>query len=259
MSAALKFGTDVKKPHRAYGKGKDGAPRASVTTIIKATCGWATPGLMWWSATEAAKRTAELMRQGVDLDEAIERGRKALVAIRERAADAGTRAHEMIEDFLRHGIVPAAPDPWGDDDIDEIEARAARAFWKFYAWWPTSGLEVEAIELPLIDEKLDYAGTIDYLFRRKSTGRRVVADIKSGRVHDEVVVQLGGYATLGEAHAIHIDEGLVVHVPVTDEPLTPIEVPEHQLQQGAHAFGCFFMIFRARKALSLNFVTGGTP
>jgi CRISPR/Cas system-associated exonuclease Cas4 (RecB family) len=203
---------------------------------------------------------ARLVAQGVAHEEAVARGRKAHVATRDRAANVGILAHDMMADYLSHNIIPAAPSPWDDTDEDETRRRARKAFEKFLAWFSTGEYEVVLVEAPFIDEKLGYGGTVDAVFRRKRDGKLILVDFKTGKVHDEVILQLGGYSMLMTHHGMTPDEGLVVHVPVDeDEPLRAIPVTRRQLEQGACAFGCFFMVHKARKNLSLNVSTRGVP
>lgn len=234
-------------PRRAYG----GLP--SVTSVIGAIL--AKPALTFWAAGVAARAAVDGVLAGGAPDEVVERARKAHLTVRDNAAAAGTRAHEMVEDYLRTGEVPAEPDIF---EADDVEILAHAAFSKFLRWWPTSGYSVELLETPFIDEACGFAGTIDFLLRRNSDGALLIADLKTSKgVYDETVVQLGGYALLLSKHGVNVAEGLIVHCPVQG-PLSAIPVSTQQLITGSSIFAALFCVFKARTGIKLDLDTEGS-
>jgi len=227
----------AKKVRRDY-RDANGKRLPGVTTIMGETLGWSRAALMKWAWEQGCK--------GVDFR-----------ITRDDAAAAGTLAHEYVEAFLRTG---ARPEPPMFDEELEVERKARKAFERFAVWWPTAGLEVVGLEMPLVDEKFGYGGTIDQLFRRKSDGALILGDLKTGRsVYDESIVQMGAYSMLLDLHGHRVEEALVLHFPVEgDAHVAPI--PKKVLELGAGAFGSLLCIYKTRPLMKLNLDSlGGVP
>jgi hypothetical protein len=246
-----------KKVRRDYGKDTDGKKRPGVTTVLGSTLGWSKDGLMFWAAKEAAKAAAQFILDGASFDEAVDRARKAHLTVRDAAADAGTLAHVYVEEYLRSGALP--PEDLFNEE-DETQKKARAAFGRFAKWWPTSGYEVVALELALVDETNQYGGTVDQVLRRKSDGAIIVGDLKTGKsVYDDVVMQLGAYALLLDLHGHHVVGGLIIHSPVEGE-LSAVVVEQKTLKVGAGAFAALLCVHKSRAHMKLNLDSkGGVP
>jgi hypothetical protein len=114
--------------------------------------------------------------------------------------------------------------------------------------------EVVHLEHAMTDVAAGYGGTIDIVFRRRSDGVIIVADLKTGKgIYDETVVQLGAYSLLirnvaGMSPPI---EGLIIHDPVGDEPMRVVPISSEMLTLGAQAFASLLFVYQSRKSFAL--------
>jgi predicted RecB family nuclease len=110
--------------------------------------------------------------------------------VRDEAADAGSFAHDWIEDTIHERPLTEFPHA-----APELLARAQTAVDAFKRWRDQVKLEVVETEVPLISELHRFGGTFDAIFR--IGGELHLGDWKSGnRIYPEHVVQLGGYSLL---------------------------------------------------------------
>lgn len=148
----------------------DGTTRVpSVTTILGRfkECG----GLMHW-AWQCGK-------DGIDYREA-----------RDKAADAGTLAHEMVD-----GWVHKRPALVHDVPLDVLD-KAAKAFEAFLEWARQTQLVVTHTEMPLVSEKYKFGGTFDAIL---VNNKRSMGDWKSSNaVYGEYLAQVAAYGILWE-------------------------------------------------------------
>ena len=112
---------------------------------------------------------------------------------RDQAAATGTAVHAAIEEFVCYG---GFGEPSFDAlDTDEQKHQATLAFRAFMDWYLSTSPVITHAETPLVNERLQVAGTIDaigYL-----DGKRTLFDWKtSNGVYGGHVVQVGGYGTL---------------------------------------------------------------
>lgn len=131
---------------------------------------------------------------------------------RDRAADAGTCVHEMIEADWRGKLF--------DRTLYKPEAlkKADHAFLGYLEWKDQTKLNVVKGELPLVSEVYKFGGTMDALMIRD---RLVMGDWKtSNGIYAEHVIQVaGGYSILWNEH-------------FPDQPLDGVQIlrfskPEH--------------------------------
>lgn len=147
----------------------DGKRVPGVTTIISrfkpAT------GLIHWA-----------WQQGLD--------RKDYRETRDKAADAGTIAHDLVEkDIYGEEINPDQYNP-------ELLDKAYGAFKAYKEWKDQTNLEVAESEVSLLSRVYSFGGTLDALFVR---GNLALGDWKtSNAVYADYLVQLGAYAILWE-------------------------------------------------------------
>lgn len=234
--------TKKSRPRRQYGLADDGRKIVSVTEVLG---NLGKPGLMWWAAEEAAKACASFLREGLSDEEAIERARKSFNKTKDRAAEAGTIAHGMMERFLLGEDAEAGVDAFGDAGTLE---KARAAFARFAAWWPASGYTLHLVEEQLVDKVRGYGGTVDMVLRDAS-GTLVVADLKTGKgVYSETVFQLAGYRQLlRDVSGLVIERGLVVHCPVEGE-LGLHEVESDALAAGERVFNALLIVEKTKDA-----------
>jgi hypothetical protein len=145
----------------------DGLRIPSVTTVISRFKN-ADPLLYWaWN----------LGREGKDFREE-----------RQRAADAGTVAHEMLECFIRGRAFDPTPYPL------EALAKAENAFCAFRRWADQSRLKPEKTELSLVSRRWKFGGTLDSI---QIDGQIRLFDWKcANAVWPEYLLQLAAYGAL---------------------------------------------------------------
>lgn len=107
---------------------------------------------------------------------------------RDKAADAGTVAHDMVE----ADIYGAVFDPTGIDL--ETVAKADGAFQAYKTWKTQTNLQVAEAELSLISKTHRFGGTIDALFVQ---GELALGDWKtSNAIYADYLIQLAAYKIL---------------------------------------------------------------
>lgn len=140
------------------------------TTIIGNNLGWGKQPLIIWANKEGL--------EGRSYRESLQ-----------RAADAGTAAHSMIESDI-NGI-PFDPSPYPPD----ILSKAENCFLNYLEWKDTVAFRPVHTELSLVSEEYQYGGTLDCVAEIK--GRLALFDWKSSNgVHQEYLIQLGAYGHL---------------------------------------------------------------
>ena len=159
-------------PHPKEGYSlKDGTKVPSVTELLKfKDCG----GLMWWSWNEGIN--------GRDY-------RKT----RDKAADAGTLGHAMIEAWAKGGTIEDIIGP------EEELAKARGGFKSFLRWAELTNLKIVKQEVILVSEKHRFAGCLDTTLAITVDGQLSLGDWKfAGSIFGEYLMQLAGYAILWE-------------------------------------------------------------
>lgn len=148
---------------------EDGVKRVSVTTVNR-YIGVGTEALIDWSARVEKAATLEAVRlvyawagSGIGPDEFIQMieshmgEAKAHVREKEKAADIGSQAHQMIQWVLRGEVgLPQGDRPFMSDP-------AELAFMAWEDWWKKSGLVAVRVEQPLWNHEHGYAGQVDLI------------------------------------------------------------------------------------------------
>jgi len=166
-------------------------------------------GLMYWAW--------DCGRQGIDYREA-----------RDKAADAGTIAHAMVECDIKGEQFNR--EPWANDLLE----RADSAFAAYQEWRKQSRLEPIASELALVSEAYRFGGTIDLVFR-DATGRTMMADIKtSNALYYDHLVQVAAYAILWDEHH-------------PDDPITEFHILRFAKEHADFAHHRFSQLASARR------------
>jgi hypothetical protein len=113
---------------------------------------------------------------------------------RDKAADAGSCCHEMIDCHLHNRTFMSAE--WQSVAI----LKAEHAFLAYLAWVEQSSMSVEASEISLVSEKYQFGGTFDAVMLKG--GQLVLLDYKtSSGIYADMLVQVaGGYSILWEEH-----------------------------------------------------------
>lgn len=138
------------------------------------------------------KESGALMFWAYKQGQRAERGEiDSLYDDRDKAAESGTLAHEMVEAYL-HGH------EWTDPtDVDaEIVAEASRAFDSFLSWWNQSNIEIIDQEMQLLSEAHQFGGCPDAIGKMPD-GRLCLVDWKtSSGVYTDYLLQLAAYKIL---------------------------------------------------------------
>lgn len=118
-----------------------------------------------------------------------------------KAAEAGTIAHDMIEQNLLNSrlYLPGEPLPETAANADaDTTAKARNSFAQFLKWNAQTKLRVIQTEKSLVSEKYKYGGTWDGI-GRDVDGKLVLIDWKtSNAVYGDYLYQLAAYAILIE-------------------------------------------------------------
>ena len=176
----------------------------SVTTVLSRYK--ESGALMYWSWNEG--------REGRDFRDT-----------KQKAADAGTLAHAMVEANIKGRPV----------DLDkfpgltlETRSNATHAFRAYLEWKERVHLKVEHTEMPLVSEKHLFGGTLDAMF---VTGKLVLGDWKtSGGIYTDMLVQVaGGYSLLWQENFPEKKiEGIeILRISKPEEPGDPISFHDH--------------------------------
>jgi hypothetical protein len=110
--------------------------------------------------------------------------------VRDKAADSGTLAHDMIEAHLRgEEFTP-------DGAVDETTfVNARKGFDAFMEWSEQTKLEVVDTEMVLVSEEYQYGGTPDAI--GYCAGKLALLDWKtSNRIYQDYLIQIAAYRQL---------------------------------------------------------------
>jgi len=122
-------------------------------------------------------------RDGIDLN-----------AARDRAADAGTCTHEMIDAHLHGRTFDKAP--WNKSVLEKAE----HCFLAFLEWAEQSKLKMQAAEISLVSEKYQFAGTFDACMIQGNSLRLMDYKSASAIYADALLQVAGGYSLLWQEH-----------------------------------------------------------
>ena len=212
--------TEVVKPGTRVGKGGnphhylvDGVKHSRVTTILNDTM--PKSALVPWATRLGVEKMAQMVFDHPLIDDEslshaeylhylAELAYSEPEAVKDAAADWGTRAHQAVQAHIDHTIrgEPYVPDP---EMTQTVEG--------FSAFDQSLNIQWLATELTVWDDDLLGAGTVDGI-GWSPTGW-VIADWKTGRGHyPEMALQLSAYAAMfGRITGETITHGYVVRFP----------------------------------------------
>jgi len=111
---------------------------------------------------------------------------------RDKAADAGTLGHDMIEAYIKGNDLDAVEGP------EDLLAKASMGYQAFKLWFTSTNIEIVDTEMTLISEKYRFGGTPDAL-GKTGEGDFALLDWKtSNRIYADYLIQLACYARLLE-------------------------------------------------------------
>jgi hypothetical protein len=153
-------------------KTKDGGRVPSVTTILKKFK--SSDALIHWA-----------WKLGMD--------GKDYRSERQKAADAGTVAHQMVETHIKGEI-------WQDtgDFAPNVIAKGRKAFENYLRWSEGSKIEILYTEVPLVSEIHRYGGCLDAVgICHSMSAANALADWKSSKaLYADYLYQIAGYRVL---------------------------------------------------------------
>jgi hypothetical protein len=214
----------------------EGVKLPSVTTILNVI---SKPALIPWAkriSLEKAKAelygylgSEAMLMTTADVDTLIEAASKRPDQVRDEAGDFGTRAHQLIQDWLeRDRDVPFAPP---DSDLDIAPVLDA-----FLDWYKGSGLLIQVAESRVYSLAHRYAGTMDAMAYRG--GKRVILDWKtSSGLYPEMALQVAAYAkAYEEMSGLAVDEAWVIRFAKKPDAKPLFEVREVDIEAGYRGF-----------------------
>lgn len=167
--------------HAAGYYNSEGKRLPSVTTVIGGSCGWNKEVLMRWAHRQG--------KEGKDFRETTQ-----------KAADAGTIAHAMCEEYI-NGRDWKKPLETSEDS--EVLTFANRSFKAFRRWEKASGLVWVATEESLVSEEWQFGGTLDGVASipdiDTEEAQYTLIDFKTcNGTYADHLIQLGAYKELWE-------------------------------------------------------------
>jgi hypothetical protein len=207
----------------------DGRTRLpSVTTVLSTGLGgYSKDALIHWAW--------KLGMEGVDYREK-----------RDKAANAGTVAHAMIENYLNGKPISKGI----EIDDDTILEPASVAFKAFRSWHREHDIHVVKQETSLTDHEHGFGGTFDALL--DLNGVLTLADWKtSSDIYGSYVAQVGAYHQLIKANLparFHPTQAVIVKVS-KDGDLRVVELDTDAIALGWDVFQAALRVYTARKPL----------
>lgn len=168
----------------------DGSKVPSVTTILSRFK--ESGALIHWAAGQAAEYVMQNLPPEPSREDVMKlcgAAKNAYRDVRDAAANAGTMAHEAVEQWIRG-------EPVAFSGNEAVCAKARLAFDAFLEWADQTQLKVTDTEVALVSEKHRFGGTLDAMMVR---GKRSLGDWKtSNAVYGEYLVQIAAYSILWE-------------------------------------------------------------
>lgn len=167
----------------------DDKPLTGVTTILGVI---AKPALIPWAVKMCADYVEEEVKKIIKKDtwqkemgdkwaDILKQSKLAWRQKRDKAGDIGTKVHDAIEQFIKHGTEP------------KLDKQGMKMFEHFRKWADENVGEWVESEKRLYSKECWFAGTVDMIFKDKE-GKTWIGDIKtSNAIYPEYYAQMGGY------------------------------------------------------------------
>ena len=195
----------------------------SVSTVLN-TLGWGSDNLMRWAR--------DLALTGINYE-----------TQRDKAANIGTIAHQMIDDHLHKKEF----DPtWYDEELVKL---ARPAYHAYLGWERQHRLEVLRTEAPLVSHEHRYGGTPDALVRLDRS-EVVLLDFKTSNwLFAKHVIQVVAYMDLiEENHGTQLRRGVVLRVG-KDGQFRVVEIEGEHIVQARQAFRALLQVHQVKYPL----------
>lgn len=171
------------------------------------------------------------------VDTMIEAGSNEFERVRYDAAEVGTRAHNIIDAWLKHEPIPR---------LEDEDPRVQNALKLFWAWWEGKGLRVVESELAVYNAEHGYAGTLDFLCELPN-GKLALLDWKTSKgIYSEYYLQVAAYyyalismpEDKGGRKASDFSEATILRIGKEDAYFEPASIPLEVLPGAYRAFFC---------------------
>lgn len=189
-----------------------------VTTVLGVI---AKPALIPWAANEAAKKIKAYLVENAtgraltatEIDDLVEKGRKAHIELKDAAADVGTRAHAAINTLIDGGTLALT-----DDIKPAVDA--------FLAFIGESHIKIEHGDRKIASMTHGYGGSLDAV--GVENGRLVVVDFKtSSGIYREMGLQVAAYCeALRETYGLdYLPEAYILRLGKTKPEFEVKKIP----------------------------------
>lgn len=204
---------------------EDGTSVKGATTIKGAQLGWGKQPLLYWANKQGL--------EGKTLNEA-----------RDTATVPGTIAHMLIENYLLDEIKSDIT-KFSDEDI----SKAQTSFQNFIKWTETFQFKKIDVEPHLVSEIFGYGGTPDVI--GKVQDQTCIIDWKTGKVYEDLFLQLAAYKQLAEENGYGKIKGFhVLRIPRDEEiPSFHHSYWESMPDEAWLAFRCCIKLMKCEKTL----------
>lgn len=164
-----------------------------------------------WS--KAKERSAEMKSIGLtdfdgimwgwkELADVLKEGKGAWRRKRDRAADSGTEAHKLIEDYIANKEVA----------LGTASPEARHCFDQFLEWEKIYQPEWLGSEIQVGSEKYNFAGILDAV-ANLSIGLTIIDFKTSKDIKDDYNIQLGGLCICLEEMGVFVKDRAILHLP----------------------------------------------
>ena len=186
----------------------------SVTKKLDIIGGSKTGALMGWAVKEALSQVKTMLLETQEtgpvqvdaelIDKVVAAGRKRPGAVKDAAADLGTRVHGLIDEWIIQGYTRSLAE---DEKV---------AFGNFLDFVRDMGLKFVSGDLAVASLRRKYGGRMDAL--AISRGKVVLLDWKtSNAIRNDYALQVAGYRmALEETYGIRADRAMVVRFDKVD-------------------------------------------
>lgn len=175
------------RQHTVY-KTKDGTRVPGVTTILNVL---AKPALIRWANNMGL--------QGIDTSKYVD-----------RAAQAGTAAHGMIECHLTGKEFDRSPFP------ADLLSLAENGYIKYLDWEKGHEIKEAQSEMPLVSERYRYGGTIDMYCLLDGVPTLIDFKTNSSGIYDEMKHQVIAYLKLLEENGFPVKKVMIIRLDKSD-------------------------------------------
>lgn len=209
----------------------EGGEKTTFKSVTKALSIIDKPALMYWSARMAGdymkkNLTPNKVLSAEEIDRVAEEAKKAHRVFADRSAELGTRAHQVIEMWLK-GSKPK---------LSSFPPEVQNSVNLFFDWWKGQKLEVIASEEICWHSGAGYAGTADFVAKRED-GSKVLIDFKTGNgIYIDHALQVSAYWMALRDGGVEVDDALILRIGREDMAFEEMRLPRVHIPSFFSAF-----------------------